>query len=166
MITSQITLTRGIRLIAVLTTLLVSEIAYSQSCNASLTLQSSKNVGTADEDGTQFVLMIKNNSSKSMDFELNTNFLSTSCASSNKANVGDNIPLDVHFIRNGNSSLGSMRLSLSPNESRTINVDVQVPARSPYNRWSCIQLELNSEQCSNLVATQLLRVFVPNPTEE
>ncbi|MEP2937058.1 MAG: Fn3-like domain-containing protein [Gilvibacter sp.] len=166
MITSQITLSRGIRLLAILTTFLVSEIAYSQSCDASLVLEGNKNVGSADEDGTQFVLIVKNESNTTQNYQLNTNFLAESCASANKANVGENIPLDVHFKSQLNSTLGSTRLTLSPNQSQRINIDIQVPQGSSYNRWSCIQLELASEQCSNLVATQLLRVFVPDPTEE
>lgn len=164
--TSQFTLTRGIRLLAILTTLLISDLAFSQSCNASLALEGNKNIGSADEDGTQFVLIVKNESNQTQNYQLDSNFLTTSCATSNKANLGDNIPLDVYFKSQLNSALGSTRLTLSPNESQRINIDIQVPQGSPYNRWSCIALELNSDQCSSVVATRTLRVFVPDPTEE
>ncbi len=166
MITSQITLTRGIRLLTILTTFFVSGITYSQSCNASLVIENGINIGTADEDGTQFILIVKNESGKSQSYQLNANFLSASCATANRANLGENIPLDVHFKSRDDSSLGATRITLSPNESKRINIDIQVPQGSAYNRWSCIQLELNAETCSSIVATQALRVFVPDPSEE
>ena len=161
-----VTTAKGANALLIIMILLFCQFTFSQACYGSLSVKNDKNVGTADEDGAQFELIVTNETGKSTEYKLSTNFLDTPCATTHRSNLGDNVQLKVSFKDKNHSSQENIKLILSPNESRKILIDVQTLKGQEYNRWSCIQIELDSEDCSNQIAKQLLRVFVPNPNDE
>lgn len=155
-----------IRLLVTLIVLLFSQGTIAQDCKANLSAQNQKNVGTADEDGTAFTLELSNPTSRTKSYRFTATFSSTPCSTPNKANLGENVVLDVSFADTSFSSQVITGMEVIPRQMKTFKVDVQVPAGTPFNRWSCIEINAIDMECGTVAATQLLRVFVPDPSEE
>ncbi|MDC7998429.1 hypothetical protein [Gilvibacter sediminis] len=166
MTTSHPTLACRLRLLVTLAVLLFSQATFAQDCSADLIAQNQKNVGTADEDGTAFTLELSNPTSRTKSYRFTATFSSTPCSTPNKANLGENVVLDVSFADTSFSSQVITGMEVSPRQMKTFKVDVQVPAGTPFNRWSCIEINAIDMECGTVAATQLLRVFVPDPSEE
>ncbi len=166
MLTSQFSLTGKLRLLTLLTTFFIASTGYSQSCAAAFSVENDRNVDSADEDGAQFVVNIKNNGSQTTTYELRSVFQDTSCSTQNRSSQTSNVRLNVAFFSSVSGSQQINRIKVSPGQSVQMKVNITVPAGTLFNRWSCIQLEAFDPNCSSVAGSQLLRVFVPDPSEE
>ena len=166
MATSHLTKAGKRRLFVALASLLFTFGAYSQTCTATFSAENQKNVGSADEDGTSFTLNLTNTSSARKTYTFTATFAETSCATPNKSNLGNNVVLDVRFYEQLQTKRSAQSTELSAGQSRSIVVDVQVPSGTTFNRWSCIEINAIDMECGSVAATQLLRVFVPDPSDE
>lgn len=166
MATSQNTHAGKLCLLVTLVTLLFSFGAYAQDCTALFSAQNQKNIGSADEDGTAFTLILENTSSASKTYTFTATFSETSCATANRSNMGNNVVLDVKFYEQLNAARTMPSAELAAGQSRSIVVDVQVPPGTSLDRWSCIEINAIDMECGTVAAKQLLRVFVPDPSDE
>lgn len=144
-------------------TLLTSSYTFSQSCNAILSVEKNRNVRSVDEDGTVFPLELKNTSSSSLSFKLSSIFLESGCDT--KGVNFKNVPLDVEFVSGKNNTINSDNITIGAGQTYSFRVKVNIPKGTPFNRWSCIEIQAFSEKCNSVSDTTTLKVFVPNPSE-
>ena len=165
MATSHLTRMGRLCLLFALATLLSNFGAQAQDCTALFSVENQRNVGSADEDGAAFTLNLTNESSSQTTYTFTATFAETSCATPNRSNLGDNVRLNVRFYEAGSTQFPIQSKQVSSGQTASFVVDVQVPAGTTYNRWSCIEINAIDMECGTVAATQLLRVFVPDPSE-
>ena len=166
MATSHLTRMGRLCLLIALTTLLSSLGVQAQDCRAEFSAENQKNIGTADEDGTAFTLFLKNTSSSRSSFTLTATFKDDNCSTAHHPNLGNNVALDVRFLAQSSSQIPVQSVELSPGQSRSIVVDVQVPPGTALNRWSCISINAIDMNCGSVAAEFPLRVYVPDGRDD
>ncbi len=144
---------------------LLSFSGISQNCSAALSVEKDRNAKSADEDGAVFVLTLTNTSAIAQEYTLNTQFLETSCANANRPTRARNVRLDVDFQSATGKENVTGAIRLQPGKSYTFRTRLQVPGGTPFNTWSCLEVQAESKNCNDNVATSLLKVFVPDPSE-
>lgn len=153
-----------------------NNIATSNDCSAKLTVEKDRSSKSADEDGAQFVLILTNTSRSTKTFKLSSKNLSEPCGNNTQYNrtssSGNNTlnALDVSF-QNNNSNSSLLRMSsnegivLNSGESYKFIVSAIAPKGTPYNTWSCIEIEATSVDCKSVADSKTLSVYVVDPTE-
>ncbi len=143
------------------------------NCSAELSVEKNRSSKSADEEGAQFVLVLTNTSSVSKTFSLSARQLAQSCkkgnAQYNRGTQSGNAALNIAFQTNGlqrKSSNNASEITLSSGESYKFIVNVTVPEGTPYNVWSCIEVEATASDCKSLSETTTLSVFTVDPSEE
>lgn len=140
--------------------------AFSQNCRAQLSVEKDRNTRSASEgDDTSFWVVLTNNSSKTETYSISTVNLKTSCDNQYNRTNEPNVPLSVSMTGNDSRSAFNGSTSLRPGQSYRFRVDVSVPAGTPFNRWSCIEVQAKTPTCTN-PATTTLKVLVSDPSEE
>jgi len=138
----------------------------AQNCSADLVVEKNRNVRSADEDGTTFMLILTNTSSQNTSYTISTVNLKESCDTNNRRTSLSNVDLDIDIQDNMSRSLFGNSITINAGQSYKFMVHVEVPKGTSFNRWSCIEVQAKSEFCSTISAETTLRVFVPDPTEE
>jgi hypothetical protein len=158
-------------IVILLTTLVASifnssekTVEYYQDCNAELSVQKDRNFESATEDGANFILILKNTSSKSATYTLSTKNLLEPCYNNDDRSTTANVNLNVSLQTNTLKGASENKITLKSGQEYTFTVNVTVPKGTKYNSWSCIDVEAKSENCSTVTKTTL-SVFVPDPTE-
>lgn len=140
--------------------------AFSQNCNANLQVEKDRNSRSASEnDGTSFWLVLTNTSSASRAFDISTVNLETSCDNQYNRTNQPNVELGLSLIASDSRSALPAEINLAPGQSYRFRVDVSVPAGTPFNRWSCIEVQARTSSCTN-PATTALKVLVSDPSEQ
>ena len=148
------------------------DIANSKNCESELTVEKNRNTRSADETGTSFRLVLKNTSSTTQTYYLSANNAATACTNNSKYNQrsagSKNVSLNVSLeTKNSDHSQRSKlnEITLNSGQSYSFDVYVSVPKNTPYNTWSCIQVEAKSKSCGTLSSKTTLNVYVPDPSE-
>ena len=147
--------------------------SQNNDCSAQLIVEKDRSFKSADDDGAQFVLVLTNTSRSTKTFNLSSVNLSEPCSNKPQYNRGtgsNNSVLDVSFKnstsnRNSANSISSNEIELTSGESYTFIVSVEVPKGTPFNTWSCIEIEAKSKDCISLSETKTLSVYVADPSE-
>jgi hypothetical protein len=141
----------------------------SQNCSAELSVKKNRNFESAVEDGASFILVLKNTSSKTATYSLSTTNLLEPCDNENsttKNSRRNNVNLNVSIQSNSLSrGIPNNEITLKAGETYNFVVKVTVPKGTPYNSWSCIDVEAQSKNCTSGPAKTTLSVFVPDPSE-
>ena len=167
------------KLIATLITACLAVTLYASEknasdCSAQLIVEKNRSSKSADEDGAQFILVLTNTSSDTRTFNLSSKNLSEPCNNKaqqyNRGTGSKNSVLDVSFqsmglSRNSMANTSNSNIKLNSGESYKFVVNVTVPKGTPYNTWSCIEVEVTSTDCESLSETKTLSVFVVDPSE-
>ncbi len=132
---------------------------FAQNCNAELVVEKNRNTRSANEDGAAFSLVLTNNSSITTTYNITTINLEKSCANKNRRTSLSNVNLNIVIQ-------GNTQISLGAGQSYNFKIQVSVPIGTPYYRWSCIEVQAKSDACKSISANTLLKVYVPDPTEE
>ena len=132
---------------------------FAQNCNAELVVEKNRNTRSANEDGAAFSLVLTNNSSITTSYIITTINLKESCANKNRKTSLSNVNLNIVIQ-------GNTQISLGAGQSYNFKIHVNVPTGTPYYRWSCIEVQAKSDECNSISANTLLKVYVPDPTEE
>jgi hypothetical protein len=138
---------------------------FAQNCAATLTVEKNRNAKSADEEGALFTLTLTNTSTAVQEYSLSTKFLESSCANSNRATKAPNVRLQVGYQAAASRQQLTAPVRLQPGQSYVFVANVQVPSGTPYNTWSCIEVQAASKNCRETSATSLLKVYVPDPSE-
>jgi len=163
-----------IAFLAVTITKSEEDITNSKDCSAQLIVEKNRSFKSADQEGAQFILVLTNTSNESKTFNLSTSNLSEPCNNKGQYNRGTasskNVELDVTFKnnslnRNSTGISANNDIQLKSGESYRFIVNVQVPSGTPFNTWSCIEVEVKSTDCGSKLDSKTLSVFVPNPSE-
>lgn len=143
-------------------------------CSAQLNVEKNRSSKSADEDGAQFILTLTNTSKETKTFSLDSKRVSQPCGN-NKAQYhrgtsSTNVDLNVSFQnnslnRNASNTGSNDKISLSSGESYRFIVNVTVPEGTPFNIWSCIEVEVKSTDCKAVLDSKTLSVFVTDPSE-
>lgn len=148
-------------------------IVNNNECSSQLIVEKNRSSKSADEDGAQFILVLTNTSKNSKTYNLSSKNLSGSCGNKtqyNRSANSGNHPLEVSFQ---NNDLNASREKTSSNkgivlksgESYKFIVNVTAPKDTPYNTWSCIEIEAKSTDCESVSETEVLSVYVVDPTK-
>lgn len=149
--------------------------ATSNDCSAQLIVEKDRSFKSADEEGAQFILVLTNSSSETKTFNLSSKQLTEPCHNNksqyNRNTGSSNSVLDVSIQnnslnRNNANSSPQLDITLNSGESYKFIVNVKVPKGTPFNTWSCIEVEAKSSDCKSLSETKTLSVFVVDPSEE
>ncbi len=160
MLTRKLIITR--KLITLLFFFIISFIGtsvFAHNCNAELVVEKNRNTRSATEDGAAFSLVFTRNSSITTSYTITTINLEESCANKNRASSLSNVNLNIVIQ-------GNTQITLSAGQSYNFKIQVSVPTGTPYYRWSCIEVQAKSDACNSISAKTLLKIYVPDPTEE
>lgn len=141
--------------------------ASAQSCSADLSVAKDRHVKSAySDDPASFTMVLKNTSSKTISYTIATRDLKESCATKNKQTKAPNVSLDVEIELGGSSRpVAGNAITLRSGETRNFTIYASVPPKTPYNTWSCIEVSASADECSQVVASTILSVFVPEPSD-
>ncbi|WP_120200954.1 hypothetical protein [Ichthyenterobacterium magnum] len=164
------------KVISILITMsFVAIISFSDSkaisykdCKAELSVEKNRSFKSADEDGTQFSLVLTNMSLDSKTFYLSAKSLSEPCdnkAKYNKRGSSTNVDLNVSLNSDNVNKSAINKITLRSGQTYKFKVNVSVPKGTPYNTWSCIEIEAKSKDCESKPEKTILSVFVPDPSE-
>ncbi len=139
-----------------------------QNCSAELSVEKNRNYKSADEEGASFNLILENTSTRKTTYNISTTNLTTPCGNNNtniKNSPISNVELNV--VLHATDSKGSSLNEVTVNAGQTFKfrVKVNVPEGTPYNNWSCIEVEAKSNDCTSNSVSTILSVYVPNPSE-
>ncbi|WP_299229414.1 hypothetical protein [uncultured Psychroserpens sp.] len=143
-------------------------------CSAQLIVEKDRSFKSADEDGAQFILVLTNTSRDTKTFYLSARNLTAPCNNNNtqyhRRAASGNSNLNVSFqgydlSRNRINTTPSNEVQLRSGESYKFIVNATVPNGTPFNTWSCIEVEAKSEDCGSKSETTILSVYVPDPSE-
>jgi hypothetical protein len=150
-------------------------IANSNNCSAELIVEKDRSSKSADQDGAQFILVLTNTSREVKTFNLSTRNLSEPCSNKNttqynRGTSSSNVELDISIQnstlnRNGSKTSSQFEIELNGGESHKFTVNVKAPKGTPFNTWSCIEVEAKSADCKSMSETQVLSVYVVDPSE-
>jgi hypothetical protein len=142
----------------------------SQKCSAELTVEQNRNFKWAVNGSLNFSLILTNTTSNTTTYSLSTKMLKESCVTiPNKKSLKNNIDFDVSLQMNDskNTSKHSSKNEITLNGGQTYKfvVTISIPEGTPYDNYSCIEVEANSKDCedSNSAKTTL-SVYVSNPS--
>ena len=150
-----------------------NNVAIYNDCSAQLIVEKDRSSKSADEDGAQFILVLTNTSKNTKTYNLSSKNLTGSCGNKtqyNRSSSSANNPLDVSFLnndlnRNLSNTSSNSSIVLQSGESYKFIVNAMVPKDTPYNTWSCIEIEAKSTDCETITETQVLSVYVVDPSE-
>ncbi|WP_033958677.1 hypothetical protein [Psychroserpens jangbogonensis] len=151
-----------------------NNLSYSNDCSAQLIVEKDRSSKSADEDGTQFVLILTNTSNDSKTFNLSTKNLSEPCnrntSQYNRGTGSNNATLDVSIEnnslnRNSSNTASQSEITLNSGESYKFIVNVKVPKGTTYDTWSCIEVEAKTSDCKSLSETKTLSVYIADPSK-
>jgi hypothetical protein len=143
-------------------------------CSAQLIVENDRNSKSADEDGAQFILVLTNTSRSTKTFNLSSKNLTEPCNTNtsqyNRGTTSNNTVLDITFQsmssnRNSSTNASPSSILLKSGESYKFIVNVKAPKGTPFNTWSCIEVEATSTECKSISETKTLSVFVIDPSE-
>ena len=145
-----------------------------QKCSAELTVEKNRHFQSANEDGAEFKLTLKNTSNATATYNVSASMLSSPCANTKNKNIiaAKNSDLDVTFNSDSsNNSIGLAQknlntITLAPGESKEFIVNIMAIEGTKYNSWGCVEVKATSINCKNTAAKIVLSVYVPDPSEE
>jgi hypothetical protein len=135
-------------------------INYDDNCDFELSVENNKSIKSTRETGAKFYLTLKNKSSNTSTYSLLSNNLDTPCGNKDLKKSGVNVSLNVTF-KNELSRLEENEITLRSGESKRFMVYVTVPDGTKFNKWGCIEIEVNPKGCSSNSAKTVLSVYVP-----
>lgn len=138
---------------------------FSQNCTPILKVEKDRNAKSVYQNGATFSMVITNTSSQRNTYDISTMNLLESCVPKGKKNSGLNVSLNVEIQDNNSSKITSNSITLNGGETRTFRIFVTIPPKTPYNSWSCIEVRAMAKGCSGKIASTILSVFVPKPSE-
>lgn len=138
---------------------------FSQNCNANLSVEKNRNVRSADESGTSFSLELKNTSSSRLTYTISTVYLKKSCDPKKNNSKESNVELALSIVDNNFELFSNNEVTLDVGQTFYFKVKVNVPEDTPYYKWSCVEVQVKSDKCNSISDTQLLKIYVPNPSE-
>lgn len=151
-------------------------ISVAPPCSSELSVEKNRTFKSADENGADFKITLKNTSETLMSFELTAANLSKPCSnephSGNGKSSSKNVDLDISFNMGGYENLSNNKVSnknilvLKPNESKEFTVHVLAPSGSQYNTWGCIEVTANAIECKPGSSDIILSVYLPDPSEK
>ncbi len=148
-----------------------SHVDFVQNCSAELTVEKNRRFQSANEDGAEFKLTLKNTSGSTATYNVSTSMLNSPCANTKNKSIvaAKNSELNVSFKQNNSTDLAQKDLNtitLAPGVSKEFIVNVMTIEGTKYNSWGCVEVKATSTNCNNTSAKIVLSVFVPDPTEE
>jgi hypothetical protein len=137
---------------------------YAQSCDSSLKVEKQRSSKSAFSNGALFSLILSNNSSSSMAFELDVESSDVKCDSKRMSQKANNVFVDTELLtQNGKTSLGNY-VTIQAGEVFNFKVRATPKPGTTFNTWSCVTVKAISSDCVTDLETTL-KVFIPNPTE-
>lgn len=148
----------------------------SQNCSAELTVEKNRSFKSADEDGANFKLTLKNTSSSRNSYVIKTSMSSSPCSNKNesarsnkKGSSIKNSNLNISFNSNESRGTGKKQssnlISIEAGQTKEFTITATAPNGTPYNTWGCIKVEAVSDNCKTTSDEIILSVFVPDPSE-
>jgi len=155
-------------------------IDLQQNCTAELSVNKNRNFESADHlDGTSFTVILKNTSTRSATYTISTNNLLQPCSNtiskninkdrnrSASSNVDLNVSIETNNSKDSNKSRKPSRpeIMIAGGQEYRFKVNISVPKETPFNTWSCIEVQARSNNCSSNSVKTVLSVFVTDPSE-
>lgn len=138
---------------------------YGQVCDAKLEVEKQRSSKSVNANGALFSLILTNNSSEAMTFDVVAESSDIKCDAERMGSTGKNVLVDIAVLSNdGKSSLGNA-VSLRAGEELSFKVRAMPQEGTSYNVWSCVTVKAVSRNCTSTALESMLKVFLPNPSE-
>lgn len=139
---------------------------FAQNCSATLSVEKDRNAKSAyTDDGATFNMVLTNTSSRKTTYVVSTVSLKESCSNDAYKTSAPNVTLNVKIKNNESSGVANNSITLAAGETRKFKIFVTVPANTPFNTWSCIEVSAKGSECNQPSSSTVLRVYVPEPSE-
>jgi hypothetical protein len=110
-------------------------------------------------------MVLTNTSARKTTYIITSENLRESCANDAYKTSIPNVSLNVAVKNHDASSVANNSLTLAAGETRKFKIYVSVPASTPFNAWSCIEVSARGSECNQPSTSTVLRVYVPEPSD-
>lgn len=156
------------------TVIFLFTVAFSSAiaqCNATLEVQKNRSFKSASsKQEATFKMSLKNTSSQSGVFTINTENISKTCANTTYPSKAANVELKASIVSTSSVSTTSKKVAgesvkLAAGETYEFLVTVNVPPNTSVERWSCIEVSAVAAGCRATVGSTILSVYVSDPAD-
>lgn len=150
--------------ILIVTLVLNSTFAFSQTCNANLKVSKNRSIRSATSAGTYYKMSISNDGINNDVYTLSFLDINNICTNSDGSSNTSNVVLNISFEDNNFSPINTIAV----NSGETLNflVHVTVPVGTTLNKWCCTQITASSNTCSNYKINTTLHTLVINSNDD
>ncbi len=141
-----------------------------QSSSAELSVEKDRSFKSADENGANFKLKLKNTSGSRNSFIIRASLDSTPCSNKQNSNLLSKennsdlyILLEADNTKSKSNSQSNIQITLEPEQTKDFTITATTTNDTPYNTWGCIKVEaISNETISDKL---ILSVYVPDPSQ-
>jgi hypothetical protein len=138
--------------------------AQSGSCSATLQVEKDRNTRSTPPEGTYYTMIISNTGMSDTAYTLSSSNVNSSCVNNDGSSSTGNVNLTANFVDLNLNSISE--ILLSPGQSVSFLVKVQVPVGTTLNKWNCTQITATSSSCSNYKVNTILHTLVSDPNQD
>ncbi|CAM2943056.1 hypothetical protein SAMN05444143_1122 [Flavobacterium succinicans] len=152
-------------ILAVLVFMIGSSLIHAQnSCKSKLQVEKNRNSRSISSEGTQYRLLISNETSNQASFNLKAIDINKNCTNNDGSSTSNNVNLNFFFTDVDSNPISD--IVLNSGETKSFLVKLTIPSGTPYNRWNCTEIAATSNDCSNYSITTILHTLVSDPNQE
>tara|TARA_R110002049_G_scaffold1498_5_gene11640 strand:- start:2011 stop:2484 length:474 start_codon:yes stop_codon:yes gene_type:complete len=129
-----------------------------EDCDAQLSVWNNETTKLAGENGTRFILILKNTSSNTATYTLSAKNLENPCDLESAKSSGKYLPLSASFKLDDSKN----KITLSSGQSNKFAVKINIPIDASNSDWGCIEIEAKPEDCNTNNVKTVLSVYVPS----
>ena len=137
----------------------------AQSCDTQLNVFKNRDARSATvNDPTKFKMEITNKSGRSQSYEIQSVVFEDPCEEIGitKSSAKRSSDLNVSII---SGDTRSNFITVPAGGTTAFLAEISVNVGTKLNVWKCVQLKAVSDACSKSDVTKLLKVYIPDPTE-
>jgi len=136
----------------------------AQSCNSELSVFKNRNARSAAvNNATRFQMELTNNSNSSQSYEIHYEIFDDPCEKINASNSSARSS-ELNVAIYANDTRTSV-IVVPARSKKSFLAEISVTQGAKLNVWKCVRLLAVSDACSNQEVQQLLKVYIPDPTE-
>ncbi|MCW5520651.1 hypothetical protein J1N09_12425 [Aureitalea sp. L0-47] len=138
---------------------------HAQSCDTQLSVHKNRDARSATvNDPTRFQMEITNKSGRSQSYEIQSVAFEEPCEKIGMSNSSSRRTSDLNVSISSEGSRSNF-ITVPAGGTKTFLAEISVNVGSKLNVWKCVELKAVSEACSKSEARKLLKVYIPDPTE-
>lgn len=143
---------------------ILSNYTYAQTCESVFKVEKDRNFRSVDQDGTTYWLSLTNLSSFQKTYTVDLTDLVSPCNNNIHPMTGPNVSLELEVLDENSNPIGT-QINVAAGQTYRFQINVSVPDGTTLERWSCVEVKVNTNNCVNTLSTNL-SIYVPDPSQE